>query len=135
MLAIVALLALALPVPASAGCGTHINDEDAKLPDAGPAVVAEIVVSGCPGAAPADLKVDVLVKHEFRGDLRIDLVGPSGREYRLKNTNSLDGKDDVEETFTVDASRETNNGTWALKVQDRAEADLGHFDRWTLNLG
>ncbi|TWP51856.1 hypothetical protein FKR81_13475 [Lentzea tibetensis] len=136
MLTTIALLtALALPVPAPAGCGTHVNDRDAKIPDAGPPVVAEIVVSGCPGNAPADLKVAVLVRHEFRGDLRIDLVGPSGREFRLKNTNSLDGKDDVNETFTVNASGETGNGKWALKVQDRAEADVGHFDRWSLNLG
>jgi len=66
--------------------------------------------------------------------VRIDLVATDGTEYRLKNNSTADGKDDVDEIYRVDASSETNDGTWQLKVQDRSEGDSGFLDSWSLHL-
>jgi subtilisin family serine protease len=123
-----------VPPPPPPGCGTKTNGSDIPIPDAGVAVGSAVQVLGCAGNAPADLKVEVHIKHTYRGDLRIDLIAPDGTEYRLKNSGSGDGGDDVDQTFTVNASSETNDGTWILQVQDRSEGDAGHLDSWSLHL-
>jgi subtilisin family serine protease len=120
------------PPPPPPGCGRRTNDTDIPIPDAGVAVGSAIRVAGCAGNAPRNLRVEVHIKHTFRGDLRIDLVAPDGTEYRLKDNSPSDGADNVDQTFRVNASSETNNGTWVLKVQDRSEGDAGFIDRWSL---
>jgi subtilisin family serine protease len=122
------------PPPPPPGCGKKTNDTDIQIPDAGIPVGTAIRVAGCRGNARTNLRVEVHIKHNFRGDLRIDLVGPSGTEYRLKNNSTSDGGDDIDRTYRVDASRETNNGTWQLKVQDRSEGVSGYLDSWSLYL-
>ncbi|MFE2373421.1 M4 family metallopeptidase [Streptomyces sp. NPDC059398] len=102
------------------------------IPDGGSAVNSPIAVTGLTGKAPATLKVDVNISHTWRGDLVIDLVGPSGKTYRLKNSSSSDSADDVVASYTVNASTETANGTWKLKVQDVARQDTGTLNSWKL---
>ncbi|MFH9676793.1 M4 family metallopeptidase [Streptomyces sp. NPDC017405] len=102
------------------------------IPDNGPAVTSDIAVSGRTGNAPAALQVSVDIAHTWRGDLVIDLVGPSGTAYRLKNASSSDSADDVSETYTVNASAEPANGTWKLRVQDQATYDTGTINGWKL---
>ncbi|MFI9203707.1 M28 family metallopeptidase [Streptomyces sp. NPDC053048] len=101
------------------------------IPDAGAAVESPLTVSGVTGNAPAGLKAAVDIRHSYRGDLVVDLVGPSGKAYRLKNSSS-DSAANVTETFTVNASAETANGTWKLRVQDVAAQDTGHISSWKL---
>jgi len=62
----------------------------------------------------------------------IDLLAPDGTSYRLKPFSSSDSGDDVTEPFVVDASSETANGTWTLKVQDQAAQDVGTINGWKL---
>ncbi|MEV6809896.1 M4 family metallopeptidase [Streptomyces sp. NPDC051132] len=102
------------------------------IPDNGPAVTSDIAVSGRTGNAPAALQVGVDIAHTWRGDLVIDLVGPSGTAYRLKNASSSDSADNVSETYTVNASAEPANGTWKLRVQDQATYDTGTINGWKL---
>ncbi|MGW2707009.1 M4 family metallopeptidase [Streptomyces sp. NPDC001340] len=103
-----------------------------SIPDNGPAVTSSITVSGRSGNAPSNLSVSVDITHTWRGDLVIDLVGPSGTSYRLKNFSSSDSADNVNETYTVNASSEPANGTWKLKVQDQAAQDVGTINSWKL---
>ncbi|MDW4909618.1 S8 family peptidase [Streptomyces sp. ADMS] len=106
---------------------------DVSIPDAGSAVYSPITVSGITGSAPSDLSVYVNIVHTYRGDLVIDLVAPDGSTYRLKNSSSSDSTDNVDATYTVDASSETTvNGTWQLKVQDVYSADTGYINSWKL---
>ncbi|MEV7612639.1 S8 family serine peptidase [Streptomyces sp. NPDC089799] len=107
------------------------NTTDVAIPDNGGAVTSSITVSGRTGNAPAALKVNVDVKHSYRGDLVIDLVGPGGAVKRLKSSSS-DSADNVITTYTVDASAWPANGTWQLRVQDVAAADTGYIDSWSL---
>lgn len=70
--------------------------------------------------------------HTWRGDLVVDLVAPDGTAYRLKSFSSSDSADNVQATYTVDASSEVANGTWALRVQDQAAQDTGYINAWSL---
>jgi subtilisin-like proprotein convertase family protein len=94
-------------------------------------VTSSITVSGRTGNAPSNLQVGVDIVHTWRGDLQIDLVAPDGSTYRLKNSG-YDPAADVHETYTVNASSETANGTWKLRVQDLGPADTGYIDAWRL---
>jgi subtilisin-like proprotein convertase family protein len=62
----------------------------------------------------------------------IDLLAPDGTAYRLKNFSSSDSADNVQATYTVNASSEAANGTWALRVQDQAAQDTGYINGWKL---
>ncbi|MBA2949829.1 S8 family peptidase [Streptomyces himalayensis] len=123
--------------PSGGGGGTDPGTSfetttDVSIPDAGSAVYSPITVSGVSGNAPSDLSVAVNVVHTYRGDLVIDLVAPDGSTYRLKNSSSSDSADNVNATYTVNASSEVANGTWRLKVQDVYSADTGYINSWKL---
>ncbi|MFF8598027.1 S8 family serine peptidase [Streptomyces sp. NPDC015232] len=143
-----------LPGTCSGGCGTGIADAAKTVaavtgtttPPAGnvftntnnvtisdnTTVSSSIAVSGRTGNAPAALKVDVDIKHTYRGDLVIDLVAPDGTVRNLKQSSSSDGADNVLATYTVDASSELANGTWKLQVRDVYSGDTGYIDSWSL---
>jgi len=148
--------ARALPGSCSGGCGAGLADAAktvqavstgsggtttgatfssataVAVPDAGSAVESSIAVTGRSGNAPAALQVGVDITHTFRGDLVLDLVAPDGSTYRLKSASTSDSTDDVRTTYTVDASAETANGTWKLRVQDTAAQDTGTLNNWKL---
>ncbi|MER6201004.1 S8 family peptidase [Streptomyces sp. NPDC001586] len=94
-------------------------------------VESPITVSGVTGNAPATLKVPVDIKHTYIGDLKVDLVAPDGTVYTLHN-RANGGTDNIVRTFTVNASAETANGVWKLRVNDNATADTGKIDSWAL---
>ncbi|MFE4518924.1 M4 family metallopeptidase [Kitasatospora sp. NPDC056783] len=112
--------------------GIFANATPLPIPDGGPAVFSDIVVDRLPGRAPSDLKVGVDIKHTWRGDLAIDLIGPDGAVFPLKKSNIGDSATDVVETYTVDASAQLANGTWRLRVQDMYRGDSGRVDGWKL---
>ncbi|NKQ24679.1 M4 family metallopeptidase [Streptomyces galbus] len=114
------------------GGTTFENTADVSIPDNGAAVTSSITVSGRTGNAPSNLQVGVDIVHTWRGDLVVDLVAPDGTAYRLKSFSSSDSADNVQATYTVDASSEVANGTWALRVQDQAAQDTGYINGWSL---
>ncbi|PIB05716.1 MULTISPECIES: M4 family metallopeptidase [Streptomyces] len=115
------------------GGGTSFeNTADVAIPDNGAAVTSSINVTGRTGNAPSNLAVAVDITHTWRGDLVIDLLAPDGTAYRLKNFSSSDSADNVNETYTVNASSEVANGTWKLRVQDQAAQDVGTINSWKL---
>ncbi|MFF4881518.1 M4 family metallopeptidase [Streptomyces nigra] len=109
----------------------YSNATRVDIPDNGAAVLSPVTISGREGNASATTSVYVNIVHTYRGDLIVDLVGPNGTVYPLLN-RSGGSADNVDQTFTVDASAQPLNGTWALRVQDRANIDVGHIARWTL---
>ncbi|WP_055493624.1 M4 family metallopeptidase [Streptomyces sp. TP-A0356] len=127
----------AVAVGARSGGGTgggtsYESTTKVSIPDNGPAVTSSITVTGRTGNAPSNLQVTPNITHTWRGDLVIDLIGPSGTAYRLKNFSSSDSADNVTDTYTVNASSETANGTWQLRVQDQAAQDVGTINGWKL---
>ncbi|PWJ02273.1 serine protease [Streptomyces sp. NWU49] len=120
------------PEPAPAPSGKRFeNTTDYGVPDRS---VAEspIRVTGVPHNAPANLHVEVDIKHTWSGDLQVDLIAPDGTAYRLKNTGTGGSADNVVGTFPVDASSEKAMGTWKLQVTDAYAGDIGYIDSWAL---
>ena len=115
----------------STGGTTFTSTSAVSIPDNSSAVESPIAVTGRTGNAPSALQVGVDITHTYRGDLVIDLIAPDGTAYRLKSSGS-DSADDVKTTYTVNASSETANGTWKLRVQDFASADTGRINSWKL---
>ncbi|MFC8000865.1 M4 family metallopeptidase [Streptomyces rochei] len=115
------------------GGGTSFeNTADVAIPDNGAAVTSSVAVTGRTGNAPTNLQAAVDIVHTYRGDLVIDLLAPDGTAYRLKNSSSSDSADNVNQTYTVNASSETANGTWKLRVQDVAARDTGYISGFKL---
>ncbi|MFI9770406.1 M28 family peptidase [Streptomyces sp. NPDC052415] len=108
------------------------NTSDVSVPDNGAAVTSSVNVTGIPGNAPSNLAVGVDIVHTYRGDLVVDLVAPDGTVYNLKPFSSSDSADNVRTTYTVNASAEVANGTWGLRVQDRAAYDTGYISGFKL---
>ncbi|MFF2193818.1 S8 family serine peptidase [Streptomyces sp. NPDC058157] len=94
-------------------------------------VESPITVSGVTGNAPATLKVGVNIVHTYIGDLKVDLVAPDGTVYTVHN-RAGGSTDNINQTYTVDASSEVANGTWKLRVNDNAGGDTGKIDSWNL---
>ncbi|GAA2472897.1 M4 family metallopeptidase [Streptomyces thermolineatus] len=114
------------------GGGTSFtNGTDMAIPDAGSAIESPITVTGVTGNAPTTLKVNVQITHTYIGDVKIDLVAPDGSVYALKAA-SYDSTDNLDTTYTVNASSEVANGTWKLRVQDMYRSDTGTLTNWGL---
>ncbi|MFF1719774.1 M4 family metallopeptidase [Streptomyces sviceus] len=109
----------------------YANATRVDIPDNGPAVESPVTITGRDGNASATTTVYVNIVHTYRGDLTVDLVGPNGTVYSLLN-RSGGSADNVDQTFTVDASAQPLNGAWKLRVQDRASIDVGYIARWEL---
>lgn len=116
----------------TATCATQTNGTDVAIPD-NTTVSSSITFSGCTGTASASSQVEVHIKHTYRGDLVVSLVAPDGSTYSLLN-RAGGSADNVDQTFTVNLSSETRNGTWKLQVRDAATADVGTIDTWSLTL-
>ncbi|GAA3392327.1 hypothetical protein GCM10017752_28800 [Streptomyces roseoviridis] len=107
------------------------NTADVSIPDNGAAVSTSVTVSGITGNAPSSLAVGVDIVHPYKGDLVVDLIAPDGSVYNLHN-RSGGSADNIVQTFTVNASTEVANGTWQLRAQDRASADVGYISGFKL---
>ncbi|NEB79676.1 peptidase M4 [Streptomyces sp. SID14478] len=111
---------------------TFTNDANVNIPDSpGAAVTSSVTVSGIAGKAPSTLKVGVDIVHTWSGDLQVDLVGPSGKSYRL-HSSVYDPTPNIQTTYTVNASTENANGVWKLKVQDLGPQDVGYINSFKL---
>ena len=95
-------------------------------------VESPVTVTGVPGNAPSALSVPVAIKHTYVGDLKVELLAPDGSAYVLKDYGVGGSSDDINTSYTVNASSETANGTWKLRVSDNAAQDIGTLDSWGL---
>ncbi|QCX78875.1 Extracellular serine proteinase precursor [Streptomyces sp. YIM 121038] len=107
------------------------NGADFSITD-NSSVESPITVSGVAGNAPSTLSVPVAIKHTYIGDLKVELVAPDTTAYVLKDFGVGGSSDDINTAYTVDASSETANGTWKLRVTDNADQDEGTLDSWGL---
>ncbi|MFH8627699.1 M4 family metallopeptidase [Streptomyces vietnamensis] len=108
------------------------NDTDVAIPDSpGAAVTSSVTVSGITGNAPSNLQVGVDIVHTYIGDLVVDLIAPDGSVYNLSN-RAGGSADNINQTYTVNASSEVANGTWKLRVQDKAAIDTGYINSFKL---
>ncbi|MFI8372146.1 S8 family serine peptidase [Streptomyces sp. NPDC085466] len=95
-------------------------------------VESPVTVSGVTGNAPSALQVPVSIVHTYIGDLQVQLIAPDGTAYTLKGFGTGGSSDNINTTYTVNASSEVANGTWKLRVTDNANYDTGKIDSWAL---
>nr|WP_062641924.1 M4 family metallopeptidase [Streptomyces sp. NBRC 110468] len=115
------------------GGGTSFeNAADVSIPDNGAAVTSSVTVSGRTGNAPSNLAVAVDIVHTYIGDLQVQLLAPDGTAYTLKAYGTGGSTDNLNTTYTVNASSEVANGVWKLRVQDNAAQDTGYINSWKL---
>jgi serine/threonine protein kinase/subtilisin-like proprotein convertase family protein len=111
----------------SLGGGAFENSSDVFIEDES-TVESRIVVEGVSGNAPASLGVAVDVTHEYISDLEIELIAPDGTSFELEAY-------DEPHNYTVDASAVSAGGTWTLRIEDTAGADVGTLNSWRLEFG
>ncbi|MFE0845903.1 proprotein convertase P-domain-containing protein [Streptomyces rochei] len=102
-----------------------------NIPDPG-TLISELKVAGISGNAAAALQVHVNATHEWRGDLKIELVAPDGRSYTVKPTSETENGGTISTTYTIDASASPASGTWKLHAQDTSDGATGTLHRWSL---
>jgi serine protease len=120
---------------ASGGGGspqTYTNGTDVSIPDNNSTgVYSNISVSGRSGNAPSSTPVNVQIVHTYIGDLIVDLVAPDGAVFNLHNRTGGSTRN-INQTYNVNLSSKPINGTWRLRVRDRAAADTGYIDSWSI---
>ncbi|WP_223621102.1 M4 family metallopeptidase [Lysobacter sp. ESA13C] len=128
-----AFLTVGVDCPGGPGPGpgtTYTNGTDYTIND-NSTVDSPITVSGRTGNAPTNASVSVNIIHTYRGDLKVDLVAPDGSLYNISN-RAGGSADNLSGTFTFNLSSEPLNGTWKLRVNDNANADVGRIDTWSI---
>ncbi len=109
---------------------TYTNGTDFNITD-NATVESPIAVSGRTGNAPAATSVAVNIIHTYIGDLKVDLIAPDGSVYVLHN-RSGGSADNIVNTYSVNLSNESLNGSWKLRVNDNANGDVGRIDSWSI---
>ncbi|MEV1115748.1 S8 family serine peptidase [Actinosynnema sp. NPDC049800] len=112
-------------------CDAVTNGTDVTIGDNSD--VSSPIALTCATNASATTSVQVDIVHTYIGDLVVDLVAPDGTVYNLHN-RSGGGTDNINRTFTVNASSEAAAGTWKLRVRDQAYLDTGYINSWTLDV-
>jgi immune inhibitor A len=109
------------------------------IPDDDAAGISDSVSFGDAGVARS-ISVEVDISHAYVGDLRVELVGPTGARALLHN-RSGGGQRDLKTTFaSLDSPGlsvlvgQAVRGTWALKVADLAGRDTGKLNSWELEI-
>jgi subtilisin-like proprotein convertase family protein len=120
-----------LTVNGPPGC-TQTNGNDVAIVDLG-TVESAVTISGCTGNAGAASTVQVNIIHTYIGDLVVSVVAPDNSAYVLHNRTG-GSADNINQTYTVNLSSESANGTWKLRVQDAVANDVGRIDSWTINV-
>lgn len=84
------------------------------------------------------LEVNVDISHTYIGDLRVDLISPSGQSANLHNRTGGRTKDLNLNTTSADSLELSNlvgerlQGNWVLRVADLEGYDTGTLNRWSL---
>jgi subtilisin family serine protease len=114
-------------------CGPFTMGTDVRISKYGTAW-SSVGISGCTGTASATSSVTVTVAHGFRGSLVVSLVSPRGTKYTLKQADKADTAANLAQTYPINLSGTSRNGTWTLQVKDTFGTTTGILDKWKLTL-
>lgn len=71
------------------------------------------------------------IRHTWRGDIAIDIISPDGVVHELRAADLSDGKNNLNESFSLDYKGDPN-GTWHLLLTDHHPLDGGTLKQWSL---
>lgn len=110
------------------------------IPDNDPAGIGS-AISFTQAGTVRQLKVEVAITHTYIGDLRVELLSPTGRR-ALLHSRLGGGKDDL--AISYDSAFPSSplatlvgqpvRGDWVLRVSDLAKRDIGKLDRWSIEI-
>ncbi|WP_308121247.1 M4 family metallopeptidase [Paractinoplanes bogorensis] len=123
--------ALTVTVGSVAAC-TATSTTAVPIPDL-TTVTSTVSLTECAATPSAASTVEVHIQHTYIGDLVVSLIAPDGTAYVLHN-RAGGSTDNIDQTYPVNLSSETANGTWTLSVQDTARIDTGTLTGWTLSV-
>lgn len=116
------------------------ESSEVKIPDGTPeGVLTPLKVATAPHGRKVEVTLDV--KHTYRGDLKIILIAPNGKEFLLKDPDESDNGENVKGTFGVDLpakesleelSQGTEPGEWSLKLIDTQNGNTGILKSWSI---
>jgi subtilisin-like proprotein convertase family protein len=110
-----------------------------SIPDNDPTGVSSSITVAQSGSAQR-IKVAVDIAHTFIGDLRVELVSPSGQQALLHDRfgggedNLIRTYDSLLQPALAALIGQPIQGNWELRVKDMAGRDIGKFNKWTLEL-
>ncbi|HEX7836986.1 MAG TPA: proprotein convertase P-domain-containing protein [Kofleriaceae bacterium] len=83
----------------------------------------------------ASLSLSLNITHTFRGDLVVTLISPGGTQFIVSNRAGGSADNIIITNQAITAfNGQTAAGTWKLKVQDLAAADVGTLNSWSLTI-
>jgi len=116
---------------AGGGPASYTNSANYTIPDNNATGISSSITATRTGASNVVI-VDVDIVHTYQGDLIVDLIHPDGTVYNLHNRTG-GSANNIVQTYTVDAGSKDSAGTWKLRAADRAGADTGYINSWTLS--
>ncbi|MFQ5543084.1 MAG: proprotein convertase P-domain-containing protein, partial [Nitrospiria bacterium] len=110
-----------------------------SIPDNDPAGVSSQIQIALSGTVEG-VKVGIDITHTYIGDLKVELVSPSGQRAIL-HQQSGGSQDNLIRTYDSLTSPalsplmgESTQGDWVLEVRDLLGQDVGKFNQWDLEL-
>jgi subtilisin-like proprotein convertase family protein len=113
---------------------------DMRIPDDSPTGVTSTITLAQAGSVRS-IKVALDITHTYIGDLRIELVSPTGRSAVLHGQLGGD-QDNLKATFDSATplsplsglAGQPIPGNWTLRVADLAPADQGTLNQWSVEI-
>jgi extracellular elastinolytic metalloproteinase len=115
------------------------NTDALPIEDDDPVGVSSSITIAEAGEAQA-IKIDVDITHPYIGDLRVELLSPSGQNAILHNRQGR-GQDNIIRSYNSISNSSLGallgqqiQNDWVLKVADLAGRDIGKLNKWSLEL-
>jgi serine protease len=112
------------------GQSLFTNNSNVNIPDNNSAGATSNINVTRSGDANT-IKVSYNIVHTYRGDLKVEIIAPSGASGVLREPSG-GGTDNIVDSNTLNAGTNAANGTWKLKVTDNAGADVGYINSWSI---
>lgn len=101
-----------------------------NIPDNNPTGVTSNITVNRLGASN-NLRITYNITHTYIGDLKIELIDPTGAVTVLRS-NTGGSANDINEFKNINKGSTSATGTWGLRVIDGAGADTGNINSWSI---
>jgi subtilisin-like proprotein convertase family protein len=116
---------------------TFTNETVVAIPDNNAVGITSTIEVADTGACQKSIMVSASITHTYIGDLVVGVTDPNG--VRIVMHDRAGGSTDNLSIGNMDLSNlvgvATANGTWTLDVHDRAAADTGTLQNWSITIG
>ena len=106
------------------------NTTNVNIPDNNPTGATSSISVNRTGASNS-VKITYNIVHTYIGDLKVQLIDPTGVVSTLRS-NTGGSANNINESKTVNKGSTSATGTWKLKVIDSAGADTGYINSWSI---